>query len=45
MYKDEAGESITLEWHFFTSQQTGLGGPSAPLLKALFDAGIKVVFH
>ena len=35
----------TIEWHFYRSQATGLGGPSAPLLKALLDAGIKVVFH
>ena len=35
----------SVEWHFYVSQTTGKGGPSEPLLKALFDAGIKVVFH
>ena len=35
----------SIEWHFFVSQITGKGGPSDPLLQALHDAGIKVVFH
>ena len=34
-----------VEWHFYISQQTGLGGASQTLLKMLFDAGIKVIFH
>ena len=34
-----------VEWHFFISQVTGKGGPSTPLLDALLEAGIKVVFH
>jgi hypothetical protein len=32
-------------WHFFKSPQTGLGGPSGPLRKALEDAGIGIVIH
>ena len=34
-----------IEWHFYVSQATGAGGPSGPLLEALAEAGIKVVFH
>ena len=34
-----------VEWHFYVSQVTGKGGPSGPLLEALFEAGIKVIFH
>jgi filamentous hemagglutinin len=32
-------------WNFYTSPVTGQGGPSAALLKALTDAGIKVIIH
>lgn len=32
-------------WNFYTSPVTGQGGPSVPLLKALTDAGIKVIIH
>ncbi|WP_143481241.1 hypothetical protein [Pseudomonas extremaustralis] len=32
-------------WNFFTSPVTGQGGPSPALLKALADAGIKVLVH
>jgi hypothetical protein len=32
-------------WHFHRSAQTGLGGPSGPLLQALIDAGFKVMLH
>ncbi|MBB5610992.1 adhesin HecA-like repeat protein [Janthinobacterium sp. S3M3] len=32
-------------WNFYTSPVTGKGGPSAALLKALTDAGIKVIIH
>ena len=34
-----------IEWHFYTSQITGKGGPSGPLLEALRRAKIKVVYH
>ena len=34
-----------IEWHFYKSLTTDLGGPSEPLLKAVLEAGIKVVFH
>jgi len=33
------------EWHFFISMNTGKGGPSAALMQALLDAGIKVIVH
>jgi filamentous hemagglutinin len=39
----EQVDSVT--WHFFNSPVTGQGGPSAPLLKALQDAGFGVVTH
>lgn len=32
-------------WNFYTSPVTGQGGPSVNLLKALTEAGIKVVVH
>ncbi|MBC7251338.1 MAG: hypothetical protein H5T62_13755 [Anaerolineae bacterium] len=32
-------------WHFFTSPVTGRGGPSAPLIQALEEAGIQIVIH
>ena len=35
----------SVEWHFFKSQVTGLGGPSDPLLKRLLEEGFKVIFH
>ena len=41
----QQGIVSSIEWHFYVSQATGLGGPSGPLLQALLDAGIKVVFH
>ncbi|WP_253593528.1 filamentous hemagglutinin N-terminal domain-containing protein [Burkholderia multivorans] len=34
-----------VNWHFFTSPVTGLGGPSQPLLKALQSSGIGVIVH
>jgi len=34
-----------VNWHFFTSPVTGLGGPSQPLLEALEDVGIRVIIH
>ncbi len=34
-----------VEWHFYISQTTGKGGPSAPLREALRKAGIKIVEH
>ena len=35
----------SVEWHFFVSETTGKGGPTKPLLEALLEAGIKVVYH
>ncbi len=35
----------SVEWHFYISQYTGKGGPSAPLSKALREAGINIVKH
>lgn len=35
----------SVEWHFYVSAVTGKGGPSGPLLKALLEAGIEVIFH
>ena len=34
-----------VEWHFYTSQGTGKGGPSKPLLEALKKAGFYIVFN
>jgi len=34
-----------VNWHFFQSPVTGLGGPSQPLLKALQQNGINVIIH
>lgn len=34
-----------VEWHFYISQVTGKGGPSAPLRKALESADIKIIEH
>ncbi len=34
-----------VEWHFYTSAATDIGGPSQPLLDALFAEGFKVIFH
>lgn len=39
------GEVNKVEWHFFVSEKTGKGGPTKPLLEALFEAGIEVVYH
>ena len=44
-YLLQQGKVNAVEWHFFISQVTGKGGPSTPLLEALLEAGIKVVFH
>ena len=44
-YLLQQGTVNAVEWHFFISQVTGKGGPSTPLLEALLEAGIKVVFH
>jgi RHS repeat-associated protein len=41
----QQGKVNVVEWHFYISQVTGKGGPTGPLLKALLDAGIKVIFH
>ena len=40
-----AGEIKGSVWHFFTSPVTGRGGPSAPLIQALEEAGIRFVIH
>jgi len=34
-----------VEWHFYTSPVTGLGGPSAAVEAALRKANIKIVMH
>ncbi|MGB8286430.1 hypothetical protein [Rhizobium ruizarguesonis] len=34
-----------VEWHFYTSPATGLGGPSAAVEAALRKADIKIVIH
>ncbi|WP_206957401.1 DUF6862 domain-containing protein [Trinickia acidisoli] len=34
-----------VNWHFFTSPVTGLGGPSQPLLNTLQGSGIGVIIH
>ena len=34
-----------VNWNFFTSPVTGMGGPSQPLLKALQSSGIGVIVH
>ena len=34
-----------VEWHFYVSQVTSKGGPSAPLLKELLAKGFKVIYH
>ncbi len=34
-----------VNWHFFQSPMTGLGGPSQPLLNALQQNGINVIIH
>jgi RHS repeat-associated protein len=41
----ETGRVKAVEWHFYVSQVTGKGGPSGPLLEALLEAGITVIFH
>ena len=41
----ETKQVKAVEWHFYVSQITGKGGPSGPLLQALLEAGIKVIFH
>ncbi|MDY7560891.1 hypothetical protein QN382_22865 [Pseudomonas sp. 10B1] len=43
LLKTEVVNGVT--WNFFTSPVTGQGGPSPSLLKALVDAGIKVLVH
>ncbi|MHB1530037.1 MAG: hypothetical protein ACYCXT_11545 [Acidiferrobacteraceae bacterium] len=40
-----AGRVQGVDWHFFQSPVTGLGGPSQPLLKALQQNGINVIIH
>lgn len=41
----QTGQIKSSTWHFFASPVTGAGGPSAPLLQALKDAGFGVVIH
>ena len=45
IYLVQSGQVNSVEWHFFVSNVTGKGGPSGPLLEALLNAGIKVIFH
>lgn len=40
-----SGAVNSVEWHFFTSPITGLGGPSGPLYDFLVQHGIIVVVH
>lgn len=40
-----AGRVQGVDWHFFQSPVTGLGGPSQPLLNALQQNGINVIIH
>jgi RHS repeat-associated protein len=41
----QTGAVREVVWHFFRSPQTGLGGPTGPLLDALRKAGIRVMFN
>ncbi len=43
LMKDRAVKEVV--WNFFVSPVTGKGGPSAPLLQALENAGIKVIIR
>lgn len=40
-----SGAVNSVNWNFFTSPVTGLGGPSGPLLKALQNSGFGVTIH
>lgn len=40
-----AGKVDAVNWHFFQSPVTGLGGPSQPLLNALQKNGINAIIH
>ena len=44
-YLLQTGQVSSVEWHFFVSQITGKGGASGPLIEALKEAGIKIVYH
>jgi len=44
-YLLQQGTAKAIEWHFYVSQATGQGGPSAPLLQELLKNGFKVIFH
>lgn len=44
-YLLNSGTVIFVEWHFYISQQTGLGGASLALIAELIKYGFKVVFH
>lgn len=35
----------SVEWHFYVSQITSKGGPSAPLLEELLKHGFKIIYH
>lgn len=41
----QSGAVDSVNWHFFTSPVTGLGGPSEPLWNALINNGINVIIH
>ena len=45
LYLLQNGIVSSVEWHFYVSQVSNSGGPSAPLLEALVDAGFKIIFH
>ena len=45
LYLLQNGIVTSVEWHFYVSQISNSGGPSAPLLEALVNAGFKVFFH
>ncbi len=44
-YLLQEGAVKSVEWHFYVSQVTGAGGPSAPLLEELLRRGFVVIFH
>ena len=41
----EMGYVDRVEWHFFKSQSTGVGGPSAPLQEELLRRNIYIILH
>jgi len=41
----QQGTVKAVEWHFYVSQITGKGGPSAQLIQELQRNGFKIIFH